>query len=259
MLDLYHWEPNGFSLKALVALNEKELDYTSHYVDWLADPMRRPTTLNLEAELNPEIEGPILVHDEAVITETFFMMAYLDDAFPRTKPLHPADPYTVWQIQAWGRYMGERAAPAISTLGNDKFTSPAFQRSGAGSIDLAAIEPIERRTIWTQVVEGSAGAELLGQSRRRVGLAIDRIERTLTGADWLVADIFSAADIDAFALANSLPKLVPELCNPTATPQMTAWLDRMRARPSVVAALARARTEQPELAFAPGPEHNRWG
>ncbi|MEI9964741.1 MAG: glutathione S-transferase N-terminal domain-containing protein [Caulobacteraceae bacterium] len=66
MLELYHYEPNTFSLKALIGLNEKGVDYTSHYVDWVGLEQLGPggPELNLEAEHNPEIEGPLLVNGE---------------------------------------------------------------------------------------------------------------------------------------------------------------------------------------------------
>jgi hypothetical protein len=37
------------------------------------------------------------------------------------------------------------------------------------------------------------------------------------------------------------------------------WLQRMRERPAVQKALASSRTGKPDEAFAPGPEHARWG
>ena len=33
MLELYHWEPNTFFLKPLIALKEKEAEFTSRYFD----------------------------------------------------------------------------------------------------------------------------------------------------------------------------------------------------------------------------------
>jgi hypothetical protein len=36
-------------------------------------------------------------------------------------------------------------------------------------------------------------------------------------------------------------------------------MDRVRARPSVQAALARATVSAPQNSWAPGPEINRWG
>lgn len=263
MLELYHWEPNVFSLKPLIALNEKGLEFTSRYVDWTSFEQFGPTgpRLNLEAEHNPESEGPILVHDQAIISESFFMLEYLDDAFPET-PLKLRTPYGDWQVQVWGRFNGERAAPAVSTLGAHKYLVPILREKRINSADqvLERMPTQERRVAWAEAIEDSYSNEIIEDSKRRAGLLVERIEAALDGGKaWLVEDTYTIADIDAFSLANSLPKLIPDLCNAKAAPRTLDWLDRMRARPAVKAALATSKTGKPDEAFAPGPEHARWG
>lgn len=263
MIELYHWEPNVFSLKPLVALNEKGIDYVGHYVDWLSFEQlgEGGPELNLEALHNPEAEGPILVHDGAVITESFFMMEYLEDAFPGV-PLKPGTPYGDWQVQVWGRFNGERVAPAVSTLGCHRYLAPALKERRINAADqaLARMGTLERRTAWAEAIEDSYSDEVLEDSKRRAGLLIERIEKALEGGkEWLVENSYTIADIDAFAFANALPKLVPELASSEAAPNFTGWLERMRSRPAVQKALAVSKTGRPDEAFAPGPEHARWG
>ena len=263
MIELYHWEPNAFSLKPLIVLYEKGIDFVSHYVAWTSFDQFGPggPKLNLEAEHNPESEGPILVHDGAVISESFFMMEYLEDVFPGV-PLKPGTPYGDWQVQVWGRFDGERAAPAISTLGCHKYLVPILKAKRINSADqvLERMPTQERRTAWADAIEDRYSDEVLADSRRRAGLLVERIEKALDGGkSWLVEDAYTLADIDAFSLANSLPKLLPDACNPKASPRTIQWLDRMRSRPSVKKALAMSKTGKPDEAFAPGPEHARWG
>src|SRR5215471_10283913 len=84
MLELYHGEPNTFSLKPLIVLQEKGLDYTSHYVgptDFDAVPAAIRSAM--EVQYNPEGDGPILVDHGTAMTESFFLSIYLDDAFPQ--------------------------------------------------------------------------------------------------------------------------------------------------------------------------------
>ena len=263
MLTLYHWEPNVFSLKPLIVLNEKGLDFTSRYVDWTSFEQLGPggPKLNLEAENNPEAEGPILVHDGAVISESFFMMEYIEDAFPET-PLKLGTPYGDWQIQVWGRFIGERAAPAVSTLGCHKYLVPVLKEKRINSADqvLERMPTQERRTAWAEAIDDSYFDDVIEESKRKAGLLVERIDKALeAGATWLVENTYTLADIDAFALANSLPKLLPDVANAQKAPRFMAWLERMRARPAVKKALALSKTGRPEEAFAPGPEHARWG
>ena len=262
MLELYHWEPNAFSLKPLIALNEKKLDFTSHYVDWSGFEQFGPggPKLNLEAEHNPEAEGPILVHDGAVISESFFMMEYLEDAFPQT-PLKLGTPHGDWQVQVWGRFIGERAAPAVSTLGCHKYLVPILKEKRINSADqvLERMPTQERRVAWAEAIDDSYSDDIIADSQRKAGLLVTRIEDALAKGDWLVENTYTLADIDAFSMANSLPKLLPEAANAKTAPRFTDWLGRMRARPAVKAALATSKTGKPDEAFAPGPEHARWG
>src|SRR5262245_6291542 len=222
MLELYHWEPNGSHLKALIALNEKALPFKSHYMDVPALP-----NASRETQMNPEGAGPILVHDGRQITESLFLIEYLEDAFPET-PLRADDALSHARILAWGRFINEVFMPGASTLGCHQYRAPE-------------------------------SSDLLEDSKRKVSLAVRKIEDALANSQWLVGATYSLADIDAFAICNSLPTLTPDVVNNTTTPRLMAWLNRIRLRPAVRAALAVSRTGKPEEAFAPGPEHSRWG
>jgi glutathione S-transferase len=265
MLELWHWEPNTFTLKALIGLEEKGVPYKSRYVDWTDfDQLGEGghPRLNLEAEHNPETEGPLLVDGDAVISESFFLLEYLEDAFPNQGTrLKSGTPYGDWQVQVWGRFVGERAAPAVSTLGCKRYLAPLLKAKRINNPEqiLERMGTLERRAAWAEALGDSYTDEQIEESRRKAGLLVERIEKALEKGDWLVENTFTAADIDAFAMANSLPKLVPDLCNAKASPRTMAWLERMRARPSVTAALALSRTGKPDEAFTPGPEHARWG
>ena len=261
MLELYHWEPNTFSLKVLIALKEKGLAFESRYHDPTDfSEGAGPPALNLEAENNPEAEGPILVHQGEAITESFFILEYLDDAFPETVALRPGDPEEDWRVRVWARFLGERTAPSVATLGCKTYLVPALRErrlNDASVLDRFKTE--ERRIAWSQALNDSYSDADLTESRRKVALTVERIEEALANSDWLVAGRYTMADIAAFAFANCLPTLAPEVCNDTVSPRTMAWLKRMRARPAVRESLAMSKTGKPQEAFAPGPEHARWG
>jgi glutathione S-transferase len=112
---------------------------------------------------------------------------------------------------------------------------------------------------WRLAFTDGYSADLLQDSERKVKLGVQRIEEALTQSAWLVGSSYSLADIDAFAISNALTTLAPGIVNKSAAPRTLDWLDRIRARPAVRAALSTSRTGKPERAFAPGPEHSRWG
>jgi glutathione S-transferase len=112
---------------------------------------------------------------------------------------------------------------------------------------------------WRLALTDRYSDELIEDSKRKILLAVRRFEATLSSSPWLVGSAYSLADIDAFSICNSLPTLVPDLVSDVTAPRLMEWLSRIRMRPAVRAALAMSRTGKPELAFAPGPEHSRWG
>ena len=262
MLELYHWEPNGAWLKPLIALREKGLEFRSRYVDVLALEQYAPefVTASRETQLNQEGEGPLLIHDGRQITESLFMIEYLDDAFP-DRPLRSEEPLIQARILAWARFINEVLMPAANTLGCHDYLVPSLQSRITTELEsrLARIPMQFLQDGWRAAIANNYSAELLEDSRRKIALAARRSEDALSQSEWLVASTYSLADIDAFAICNSLPVLTPEIVSIQATPRMIDWLERIRARPAVRAALSMSRTGQPERAFAPGPEHSRWG
>ena len=262
MLELYHWEPNGSALKALIALNEKSLSFKSRYVDVLAFEQHQPGFLNAsrETQLNLEGEGPILIHDGKQISESLFLIEYLDDAFP-DKPLRPADALSHARILAWARFINEVFMPGANTLGCHQYLAPTLKGRDVTALEsmLARIPMQYLADAWRLALTDGYSSDLLEDSKRKISLGVRRIEEALANSQWLVGPHYSLADIDAFAICNSLPAMTPDIVNSAATPRLLDWLNRIWLRPAVQAALGMSRTGKPEQAFAPGPEHSRWG
>ena len=150
--------------------------------------------------------------------------------------------------------------PAVSTLGCRAYLAPRLTgRDPARLASLADRMPNYLRDGWQSAFSNTYSEDLIADSRRKVALGVRRLEDALAGSPWLVGAAYTLADIDAFAICNSLPTLEPQLVSESATPRLWQWLIRMRNRPAVHAALAASRTGKPEQAFAPGPEHSRWG
>ena len=74
MLELYHAEPVANSMKVLLCLKEKGIEFTSHYVDLLRFEQHQPEFV----AINPNGQVPVLVHDGATITESTVINEYLD-------------------------------------------------------------------------------------------------------------------------------------------------------------------------------------
>jgi GSH-dependent disulfide-bond oxidoreductase len=274
MLEIYHWEPNGVFLKPLIALHEKGVPFTGRYFDPLSfEQHGAQFPRNVEAQLHLEREGPVLVHDGEVINTSHFMLEYIAETFEGMDLLPRAGEgvgvaadigagaYARYRSRALGQILGLGIGAAISALGCAKYLAPALKQRNQPELQaqLARIEPLERCSVWLAVIDGTYSDAYLHAARERLKTPIARIEHTLAESEWLAGPKYSIADIDAFATLCPLPDLAPDVVNETCTPRLLTFLNRVRRRPAVQAALSTSRTGRPQDAFVPGPESSRWG
>lgn len=256
---LYHGEPNGASLAVLAALGESGLSVECRPIDLLAgDRHRLPgVTEAVARDMGVEGEGPVLVIDGEAMTESVFIAQFLDESGANT--LQPSDAYAHWQMLMWCRRITERCAPAAAFLGCQAQAHGvlADMDESLWSDTLAAIASEDLRGRWSAVRAGDFPAGPLADSIDKVTDAVAMVEAQLAdGRDWLMGDL-TIADFETYGWLTGMPALVPDAF--AGKPHAAAWMQRVQARPSVQAALARATTPQPERAWAPGPEINRWG
>jgi len=246
VIELYHWEPNADSLKIIIALKEKNLPFTSRYID----------LLNLEhhaGAYRAVADGartPLLVEDGEAYKDSQLTLEYLAEGFsPR---LAPADPAGWYDVQAWTAQLDQVLGASVRLLGWHTVTAPAMSETQRQDfLDRSARLPQPQVMAgWAQVTsDAEASEDQLANARERIGQGVDKIEDALEGSDWLVGGAYSVVDINAFALTHTLPRLTPDLVNAEKTPKMLAWLKRVGARAAVKDALAMARTDAD--AYAP--------
>jgi glutathione S-transferase len=256
-LELYHWEPNTYFLKPLIALEEKAAGFTSRWFDPTQFEQFAPGfPRDTESDLQLEREGPVLVHGDTIISSSFFMLEYIAEALPGVE-LRPGDSFAHYRARASAQFLGGLGADA-SVLGCIRYLVPVLKSRDPQRLKsrLETLEPQERRNAWVAVIDGTYDEKLVAS---RLQFPLGRVEQTLSSTPWLAGSAYSIADIDAFALRRSLPTLTPDLVNGRATPRIVDFLDRMHERPAVKKALALSRSGKPHEAFVPGAEPSRWG
>ncbi|HEX9806666.1 MAG TPA: glutathione S-transferase family protein [Alteraurantiacibacter sp.] len=227
---LYHWEPNANSGKPMLALGEKGVKWESHYIDMLEFDQHKPEYL----AINPQGTIPAMVHDGRVLTESTAIMEYVDEAFDGP-PLMPADPRTRWRIRWWMKFMDQWLGPSFSMIGWSTFIGPMVRERPQEELE-AAIERIplpERRRAWRKAMYGEFAEEELAESRRRVALGVDLLEKELGKREYVASSQYSLGDINVFNSTYSLPLGQPELCNRERTPNIMRWLRTVYLRPAV--------------------------
>ncbi|WP_417320109.1 glutathione S-transferase family protein [Emcibacter sp.] len=257
-MKLYHGEPNGPSLSVLAALSEKNLDADLVYIDLtLAERHGDKCEQSVEVNMSVEGEGPVLVVDGEPLADSVFIARYFDDVGTGAA-LVPADSYGCWEVMTWCRQIIERLAPAAAFLG-----VRAYLTGRLGDLDdsdfearIGKIVSDDLKQRWREVREGNFSDDQIADSESKVSAAVEKVEGQLEGRDWLMGD-FSMADLETYAWLAGMVGLVPAAFENAE--RTLAWLERVKGRPSVQKALARATVAEPEKSWAPGPEINRWG
>ena len=254
-LTLYHGEPNGPSLTVLAALFESGADPELVAVDLAAGERHDRAPGNRHVEMSIEGEGPVLVADGEPMADSVFLAQFLDDATGGS--LQPADPFRRWEMEMWCRFVIERVAPAASLLGNRAHLTPKLQAMDDAAFDalVARIASTDLAARWRAIRAGDYPEAQLDDSRSKIKLAVERLEKRIDG-DWILGD-FTIADLETYAWLAGMVDLVPDAFAGAVNTQ--AWLRRMKARESVRRALQQSVTGEPLKSWAPGPEINRWG
>jgi glutathione S-transferase len=261
VLELYTSEPNTFFLKPLIALAEARATFTLRYFDAEGFAQFEPGfPADVESQLQLEREGPLLRHDGTLISSSFFMLEYLAELYPEAA-LMPATAFDAYRARAWGQMLGLQLGSIVPQLGCQKYLRPRLLKMDPAVLAtrIAAIEPLERRNGWQNLLAGDGLAAQLTALRERLRAPLAKVEKALTESPWLAGAAYSIADIDAYAMLRVLPDLAPEQFNPGVTPHSVAWLARIDQRSAVRAALQHARTANPGQHFVPGMETARWG
>lgn len=238
MLELYHAEPSANSMKPMLCLKEKGIEFVSRYIDFRKFEQHDPAFV----KINPNGQVPVLVHDGNVITESTVINEYLEDVFPEV-PLRPADPYLRAQMRTWTKFVDEYYCPALSMIGWHVRVRNLVKDIGKDELQrlLEKVPLAEQKQKWATIAGESFSEDQLADSRRRLRVSMDRHEERLRKWSWLAGPEYSLADVDDYPMTAAMPRLFPEIFNEKDTPRSMDWLQRMNERPAVKAALAMAR------------------
>lgn len=260
MAVLYHGEPNGPSLSVLAALFESGLDIECRPIDLLGGERHALSGISESVALDMAVEGegPVLVANGEAMAEAVFLAQYFDEAAGGCG-LQPSDPYARWEMLMWCRQATERLSPAAAYLGTLAWSQNRLTNLDKQTFEhlLGTIASEDQRKRWQELRDDVVNSAQVEDSRTKVAQFAARIESQLAdGREWLMGP-FSIADLETYAWLRSMRELEADAF--AGQDRCLAWMDRVEARPSVQKALARATTDEPGHAFAPGPEINRWG
>ncbi|MGH8260632.1 MAG: glutathione S-transferase family protein [Steroidobacteraceae bacterium] len=237
MLELYHHGSSACAAKARFALEEKHLPWTGHLVDILRGEQFRPDF----TALNPKAVVPVLVHDGWVLPESTVICEYLEQAFPDS-PIYPRSARARAAVRLWTKAVDEELHPACSAITYIASHRHTILRNGTGTFEEflkqgSAEGSAARRLKWEWIqkgIEAPGAAERV----RLYDSYMQKMERALASADWLVEDRFSMADIAMAPYVNRLVALSMEgVWRNGRLPRLESWFERIKVRPSFQSAL----------------------
>ena len=248
MLTLYSFGPAANSLKPLLALYEKGLEFTPRFVD----PTKFEHHEDWFKQINPRGQVPALDHDGHIIVESTVICEYLEDAFPDAPKLRPSDPVATAEMRVWTKWVDEYFCWCVSTIGWERMIGPMARKLTDEEFEekLKHIPIPEQQAKWRSARAGFPQATL-DEEMRKIRVSVAKLEARLAESPWLAGDDYSLADICNFAIANRMQFGFADIVNTEATPNLVAWIDRINARPAAQAMFAQSKTEMPVREPAP--------
>jgi glutathione S-transferase len=186
-------------------------------------------------KINPRGRVPVLIlEDGRTITESTVICEYVDAVYPNQTPLRPKDEYWRAQMRIWTKFIDEYFCWCVSTLGWEEI-GKLFVRDMPDDEfeDYVARVPVhEQKVKWRNARKGFGDA-VLEEERRKVRYSVGKLEGDLATRKWLAGDHYSLADICTYAIAMSVPRMMPDVMNETVTPHAMKWLRAIENRPAV--------------------------
>jgi len=235
MLTLYSFGPGANSLKPMLALYEKGLEFSHRQLD----PARFEHHSDWYKAINPRGQVPALDDGGRIVTESTVICEYLDDAHPTDVRLRPAEPYDRAQMRVWTKWVDEYFCWCVSTIGWHRYVGNMVRHlSDEDFEDMVARIPVpEQQAKWRNARAGFP-PEVIEEEMRKVAVSVRRLDDHLADNEWLAGGMYSLADICNFAIANGMEAGFAELVNAEDTPHLLRWLRQINERPAVQAMFA---------------------
>src|SRR3984893_4152269 len=244
MLELYHSINSVCAQKVRIALKEKEQEAKDHIMTLRGDQFD-PAYL----ALNPNGVVPTLVHDGKPIIESSLILYYLDDAFPEP-PLMPKSPRLRHRVRLYNKLIDEYVHNSCMILTfATAFRSAFLKMAPAAWQAEIAKSPLKRRAEYKRsVIEHGLDSEFVAEALAQHRKLLSWMTESLNSGPYLAGEAFFNADCSVipYILRLELLKLGGMW---DRYPAVADWWGRVRARPSVKAAIFDRMTEADAAPF----------
>ncbi len=238
---LYAFPPSHCSQKVRLALAEKGVTYTDHFVDI---EMRLQNYQPWYMKLNPKGVVPTLVHGDRVVTDSAQIIRYIDQAFEGPH-LVPESPVERDCMEQWIDEQ-DRLRIRELTFGNMKgvmgfalrkislpLRKARLKRLQGANPDLADLyeAKIEDLGRWRESI---ASRSEIAEIRSDLERVLERVDAQLGKTRYLAGDAYSLADVAWTCILARLTMLglAASLWGGDRLPLLRAYYENLRLRPS---------------------------
>jgi glutathione S-transferase len=194
--------PNALRVRAVV--NELNIALEVIDVDLRSGGNRTKEFL----ALNPNGKVPVLVDGDFVLWESRAINGYLATMKPESG-LYPTDVRKRAMVDQWSYWQAVHFGPVIQRL-------------------------VFERLLKSRLGRGEPDGQVIENSLNELAQLLPVLDASLAGKDWIVGAL-SLAD---FAVGSTLVYARPAQISLADTPNVSAWIERLEARPSWQAATA---------------------
>jgi glutathione S-transferase len=255
MLKLYQGRTAVCAIKVRLVLAEKGLDWEPVNLNLRAGEQHKPEYL----KLNPNGVVPTLIHDDFVLIESSVIMQYLDEVFPGLH-LQPADAKDRARMRIWMKRVDEYLHPGNATLTYAMVHAVEMRKKSAAELEAyyRGIPNPATRERQRVAIEQGMDAPAAVQALQFYDKALADMDAQLSQHPWLAGDGYSLADAAMTPYINRFTMLSLSNMWTRSRPNITAWLERIKQRPSYDKAIAAFVTEADMKPYA-GLDGWAWG
>ena len=245
MLKLYSFGPAANSMKPLLTLYEKGLEFEKNRLD----PAKFEHHTDWFKAINQRGQVPALVDSgvdgDHVITESTVICEYLEDEYPTEVSLRPATSAGKAAMRVWTKWVDEYFCWCVSTIGWHRYVGNMVKALSDAEFEekVKAIPIPEQQVKWRRAREGFP-QDMLDEEMRKIAVSVKRLDDHLREHEWLVPGQYTLADICNFAIANGMQFGFPEFVSKDKTPGLVRWIEQINARPAVKAMFAEVELEK---------------
>ncbi|PLW70738.1 glutathione S-transferase family protein [Pseudohalioglobus lutimaris] len=222
MLILHQFHLSPYNQKLQRMLNYKGIPYTEKY--WLLGERKQVRAMNPVGKL------PALEHDGKIVADSTDAAHYIEEQFPHS-PMIPAEPDLRGQVHVFEDWADESLYFYEMHL---RFTTPGNRERNIPRM----VEHENRFLRWLlpRVIPGGIaritatqgiGRKSIDQLLIDVQRHVRAVDDLLTGADWLVGNRITLADLAVFGMFQALQDADMAADIITRFPRVCSWLQRI--------------------------------